>query len=85
MIVTVTLNAAIDKTYVLSSFTTGALHRPQQVLSLAGGKGINVARVARTLGIEVTATGFYCWLQRQNDCGGVRQASDHPLLLRNCR
>ncbi|RNB87177.1 1-phosphofructokinase family hexose kinase [Brevibacillus fluminis] len=58
MIVTVTLNAAIDKTYVLSSFTTGALHRPQQVLSLAGGKGINVARVARTLGIEVTATGF---------------------------
>lgn len=58
MIVTVTLNAAIDKTYVLPTFAPGALHRPQQVVSLAGGKGINVARVARTLGAEVTATGF---------------------------
>lgn len=58
MLLTVTLNAAIDKTYRLPRFQPGQLHRAQDVLSLPGGKGINVARVAKTLGAEVTATGF---------------------------
>ncbi|MED1783238.1 1-phosphofructokinase [Brevibacillus fortis] len=58
MLVTVTLNAAIDKTYRLSHFRAGELHRTRDVLSLPGGKGINVARVAKTLGQEVVASGF---------------------------
>jgi tagatose 6-phosphate kinase len=58
MLVTVTLNAAVDKTYLLPRFQMGYLHRTRDVVSLPGGKGINVARVARTLGVEVTATGF---------------------------
>lgn len=58
MLVTVTLNAAIDKTYRLSQLIPGQLHRTREHLSLPGGKGINVARVARTLGTDVIATGF---------------------------
>ncbi|MFS0556307.1 1-phosphofructokinase family hexose kinase [Brevibacillus sp. 179-C9.3 HS] len=58
MLVTVTLNAAIDKTYRLSQFRAGELHRTGDVLSLPGGKGINVARVAKTMGQDVIASGF---------------------------
>ncbi|MDF2684606.1 MAG: fructose-phosphate kinase [Brevibacillus sp.] len=58
MLVTVTLNAAIDKTYRLQKLLPGQLHRTREQLSLPGGKGINVARVARTLGTDVIATGF---------------------------
>ncbi|MBY0087782.1 1-phosphofructokinase family hexose kinase [Brevibacillus brevis] len=58
MLVTVTLNAAIDKTYRLSHFRSGELHRTGDVLSLPGGKGINVARVAKALGQDVVASGF---------------------------
>ncbi|MEK3746505.1 1-phosphofructokinase family hexose kinase [Brevibacillus sp. FSL K6-0770] len=58
MLVTVTLNAAIDKTYRLAHFRAGELHRTQEVWSLPGGKGINVARVANTLGQKVVTSGF---------------------------
>lgn len=58
-ITTVTLNAAIDKTYYLPKVIKGTVMRAEHVLSMAGGKGINVARVLRQLGHEnVTATGF---------------------------
>lgn len=58
MILTVTLNAAIDKTHVIPGFGIGCVNRPSQVLALAGGKGINVARVLHALGEPVLATGF---------------------------
>ena len=58
MIVTVTLNAAIDKTYTVENFGLDRVHRPSVTKSVAGGKGINVARVLRELGQEVLATGF---------------------------
>ncbi|MGE5482519.1 MAG: 1-phosphofructokinase family hexose kinase, partial [Bacteroidota bacterium] len=58
MITTVTLNAAIDKTYTVPGLTLGRPQRVQQVLCRPGGKGINVARVAAALGAEVVATGF---------------------------
>ncbi len=58
-ITTVTLNAAIDKTYYLPALAKGKVVRAEQVLSMAGGKGVNVARVLRQLGHpEVAATGF---------------------------
>ncbi|MBB6674947.1 1-phosphofructokinase family hexose kinase [Cohnella nanjingensis] len=58
-IVTVTLNAAIDKTYYLPEWRHGTVMRSERVLAAAGGKGINVARVLRHLGhASVTATGF---------------------------
>lgn len=58
-ITTVTLNAAIDKTYYVSSLAPGGVTRVGRVLAAAGGKGVNVAKVLRQLGHEdVTATGF---------------------------
>ncbi len=58
MIVTVTLNAAIDRTLTVPNFQLGQRHRASAGLSLAGGKGINVARALKRLGIPVVATGL---------------------------
>jgi len=57
-VLTITLNAAIDKTYVVNGFSLDRVHRPQDMKSVAGGKGINVARVCKTLGKESLASGF---------------------------
>jgi len=57
MILTVTLNPALDITYVLDRITPGGSHRVQQVSEQAGGKGINVARVLRQMGFDTMATG----------------------------
>src|ERR671933_947454 len=58
MIVTVTLNAAVDRTLTVPNFQLGQRHRASAALTLAGGKGINVARALKTLGIPVVATGL---------------------------
>ncbi|RKN85024.1 1-phosphofructokinase [Paenibacillus ginsengarvi] len=58
LLTTVTLNAAIDKTYVMESFPLGKVSRVAEMISVPGGKGINVARVAKQLGGAVKATGF---------------------------
>ena len=57
-ILTVTLNAAVDKLYTIPGFAVDQVQRPIETRVYAGGKGINVARVYRTLGGVVTATGF---------------------------
>ncbi len=58
MIVTVTLNAAVDRTLTVPNFQRGQRHRASQGLTQAGGKGINVARALKRLGVPVIATGF---------------------------
>ena len=58
MIITVTLNAAIDKTLSVPNFRAGRRHRASQSLTLPGGKGVNVARALKTLGQPVIATGL---------------------------
>lgn len=58
MIVTVTLNAALDRTLTVPHFQRGQRHRASQVLTLAGGKGINVARALKRLEVPVVATGL---------------------------
>jgi 1-phosphofructokinase family hexose kinase len=57
MIVTVTLNAAIDKTLAVPNFQLGRRHRAVEQTATAGGKGVNVARALRALGQPVIATG----------------------------
>ncbi len=57
-IITVTPNPALDKNYVVPGFVVGEVQRPQSFLTSPGGKGINVARVLKTLGADVVATGF---------------------------
>ena len=58
MIVTVTLNAAIDRTLTVPNFQLGQRHRASEGVALAGGKGINVARALKRLGVPVVATGL---------------------------
>jgi 1-phosphofructokinase/tagatose 6-phosphate kinase len=58
MIITVTLNAAIDKSLSVPSFQLGRRHRTVERRALAGGKGVNIARMLKTLGQPVIATGF---------------------------
>jgi len=58
MILTVTLNAAVARTMVVPSLTFGQRHRVSESISLAGGKGMNIARSLRELGTPVLATGF---------------------------
>ncbi|MBO9531951.1 MAG: 1-phosphofructokinase family hexose kinase [Solirubrobacteraceae bacterium] len=58
MIITVTLNAAIDKTLIVPNFQPGRRHRTVEQGTLPGGKGVNVARTLKRLGIPVIATGF---------------------------
>jgi 1-phosphofructokinase/tagatose 6-phosphate kinase len=58
MILTVTLNAAIDRTVAVPSFRQGHRHRAVEASTVAGGKGINVARALKLLGRPVIATGL---------------------------
>ena len=58
MIVTVTLNAALDRTLTVPNFQRGQRHRASGGLTLAGGKGINVARALKRLDVPVVATGL---------------------------
>ncbi|MBE7722777.1 1-phosphofructokinase [Lacrimispora indolis] len=58
MIVTVTMNPAIDKTVDIERFERGDLNRIKRVELDAGGKGINVSKTIKELGGESIATGF---------------------------
>jgi len=58
VIVTVTMNAAIDRTLTVPNFQRGQRHRASLGLTLAGGKGINIARALKRFGVPVVATGL---------------------------
>jgi tagatose 6-phosphate kinase len=58
LIGTVTLNLALDVTYEVDELVVGGSHRVGAIRQRAGGKGVNVARVASTLGHQVLVLGF---------------------------
>ncbi|MCX5387861.1 1-phosphofructokinase family hexose kinase [Streptomyces sp. NBC_00083] len=58
MILTVTLNTALDLTYRVPALVPHASHRVEEVTERPGGKGLNVARVLAALGHEAVVTGF---------------------------
>ncbi|MEX2984681.1 1-phosphofructokinase family hexose kinase [Streptomyces sp. C36] len=58
MILTVTLNAALDLTYRVPHLRPQAEHRVPPAVERPGGKGLNVARVLASLGHETVATGL---------------------------
>ncbi|TGA89900.1 1-phosphofructokinase family hexose kinase [Streptomyces sp. MZ04] len=58
MILTVTLNTALDITYQVPALTPHASHRVTEVIERPGGKGLNVARVLAALGHDVTVAGL---------------------------
>lgn len=70
MITALSLSPAVDKIYYIDKFETGGLYRVGNVVRSAGGKGINVARVASILGEDVALLGFKAggtgnWLESQ--------------------
>ena len=58
MIITVTLNAAIDKTLAVPNFQIGRRHRSSEQRTMPGGKGVNIARALKALEQPVIATGL---------------------------
>lgn len=58
MILTVTLNAAIDKRYVVEHYRFGEVNRVKTCTYTPGGKGLNVSKPAAIAGAQVVATGF---------------------------
>jgi tagatose 6-phosphate kinase len=58
MITTVTLNPAIDRSYIINNFQADNKYRVNDVTVTVGGKGINVAKTASILGQQINATGF---------------------------
>jgi 1-phosphofructokinase/tagatose 6-phosphate kinase len=58
VILTVTLNAAIDRTVAVPSFRIGQRHRAVEARTVAGGKGVNVARALKSLDRPVIAAGL---------------------------
>lgn len=58
MIITVTINPAIDRTIEMKRFIPGSVNRIQKVEYDAGGKGINVSKTIQKLGGESLALGF---------------------------
>ena len=58
MIITVTFSPALDYAVDLETFEIGAINRAYKEKILPGGKGINVSRVLKHLGVDSVATGF---------------------------
>lgn len=58
MVLTVTLNPAVDKTYMAGELIPGHVNRMEKMVNIPGGKGINVSKILCQYGYPVTATGF---------------------------
>ncbi|MCB5936671.1 hexose kinase [Caldibacillus thermoamylovorans] len=58
MLLSVTLNPSVDISYHLNQLKLDDVNRVSEVKKTAGGKGLNVARVAHLLGVDVLATGI---------------------------
>ena len=76
MIVCVAANPSIDKLFEVDLVRPGEIHRPSAFVQVPGGKGLNVARAARSLGAEVHATGILAgfagqWLEEALVAEGV--------------
>lgn len=86
MILTVTLNPAIDKTYRTQELIPGHVNRMKSMENIPGGKGINVSRILCQYACQVTATGFLGgytgrWIEERIgatgiDCDFVHTAGD---------
>ncbi len=59
MIITVTLNPAIDKTVTIPDFTAGEVNRIETLRTDVGGKGINVSKCLKELGCDSIAAAFW--------------------------
>jgi tagatose 6-phosphate kinase len=58
MILSVTMNPSQDKVYIVNDFSIQNVHRTNEYTATAGGKGLNVARVVKSLDKDIVATGL---------------------------
>lgn len=76
MILTVTLNPALDKVLLLNDFEVHKLHRllpEENSYTQAGGKGVNIALALKEMGDDVVATGFAGGHEGHMLCDQIRQ------------
>jgi tagatose 6-phosphate kinase len=82
MITTITLNPSVDRRYMVEDFEKGRVFRTTEYAATAGGKGLNVTRVAHCLGASVIATGLLGgnsgeFIQKELDNAGI----SHKFLV----
>lgn len=73
-------NAAVDRTAIIPNYTLGKIHRPQQLVALAGGKGLNVGRAVQRLGgaahvFTILAGHRGRWMMEQMQAEGVAMSA----------
>jgi tagatose 6-phosphate kinase len=78
MILTITLNPAVDISYQVPHFQPNVSNRSSLTLKTAGGKGLNVTRVLHCLDLPVKATGFLggtngLFIQKELDRSKIQQ------------
>lgn len=74
MIITLTLNPAIDKTIETDTFEKGTLNHVARTMTHIGGKGINVSFVLKELGASSLAMGLAGGVNGQQIVDGLTQA-----------
>ena len=88
MIVTVTLNPAVDKTGIVEAFSPGAVNRMKSVRMDPGGKGINVSKTLSMLGEQSRAVGILggntgVWIEETLKSAGI--ATDFVMVEHSTR
>jgi 1-phosphofructokinase len=78
----VTLNPSIDKTVLVDRFVPFGLNRARNVRFDPGGKGVNVARVLTSFGVDVAVSGFAAGEQGVELERQLREAGIRCLLQR---
>ena len=79
MVITVTLNPAMDRTLTIDNFDIGKVNRANTVRYDVGGKGINVSKVLKNFGIESICMGFLggIWeeaIKKELKCRNIKEA-----------
>lgn len=74
-VLVINVNLAVDKTAGVPRLEPGGIHRVAGALIIPGGKGVNVARALKTLGVEAVVAGFASghngrWIEEQLSAGG---------------
>lgn len=58
MVLTITINPAVDKTYIIDNFEPFAVNRAQRIIYNAGSNGVNVSRVLKQVSRDNLVLGF---------------------------
>jgi len=81
MIFTVTLNPAIDKTVVIENFRVDTVNRIGTMRIDVGGKGINVSKCLKNLGLDSMAAAFLAGAAGEQSLKMLKEAGVTPLVV----